>query len=81
MTRREKDIAIADFTGTKMLSKAEYFPTFYDWKRIMPVAQELVNGYYENFDTDDLIAAGATFSLEEIFEAVVNAIQTIKNNE
>ena len=67
----------------------DYYPTFYNWNRLMPVAAELINGHYDSRelgyqDLDDLMEAGGRFDIEEIYEEVVNAIIEINktaNNE
>lgn len=59
----------------------EYYPTFYNWTRLIPIASLIINGYYEKVDVDDLIGAGGRFDIEEIYEEVVNAINRINAND
>ena len=33
----------------------EYYPTFYSYARIMPIAEGIINGYYDDFDVDNLM--------------------------
>ena len=58
-----------DRTGLKYHSS-------YDW--LIPIAKTLVDGYYENYDLDDLMTAGGRFDLDEIFETVVETIIEIE---
>lgn len=58
----------------------EYYPTYYDWNRLMPVATKLVDGYYSDYDLDDLMEAGGRFDIDEIYHEVVDIITKINKS-
>ena len=61
----------------KMDELPAYYPTFYDWNRLMSVAGGLITHYYESHDLDDLMEAGGRFDIGEIYDEVVRAIEQI----
>ena len=60
----------------------EYYPTFYQWDRLMPVAEGLINSfdYHKKVDFDDLMNAGGRFNIDEIYDEVVDIIIKINKS-